>query len=352
MPEIPQLIDPPSSLEDDFPAETANFYDQVLAHAASHTGPDKLFSLLETDVKSYPFQDVDVQYVPSLRTGIDECLDIAESVTPGITHRAIGLKERYPQLVDDVQKALADGFNVIEAVPTHSLVHDIALPQILLTKGMEEESGDTDNPENRHIILAKSLGWYAYHGLPAVDVISNHNNVFFSIPPTESGDSYDPEFQHEFNRRMMHQLGMRLEEGGQRLVIATSAATNIRTTFHGRTLAEYQKKINDGTIALLRNDQNLVLPEACYLDERSELHVAFGSLRKLKSDEECVELGIWGARSYFEMSGIPTWQLRTRPQAKKALAIRGEELISELRRSRVGQAFRRLLSPENIHEEK
>lgn len=318
------------------------FYATCADNASRHTGPGRQFLLTPTDLERYPDQSIDCQYVPSADAAIDEILQLAGVFSPGIGDEIPEFAEAHETSLIELQAALDAGYNVIEAVPTHSLAHDIALPAVKVTAALVHLFGKrVDRPDRRAHIFGKPLHWYARDGMNAPNIAAVHAGVFSVIPNSRSGGRFDKEVRQAYNKRAIAQRDLFLEQGGARLILSPGGATNTRKIRLGSVTAECQAPIKDGTADLMTSERNLVLAEACYVDPEGKVQIRLGELATLTSVEDCIALGKWAAHEYHDMSGIITWQALTAGQREAFAMTKVEDILDAARASRLGQLLAR-----------
>ena len=316
----------PESLAHKYPTQTAEMYETCFEGAAKHTGEGKLFGQLPTDPSTYPTQHVDCHIAEATPIPLELAFSmIGDELSTDLTTRTYDFIEENESTIDELYLALAERYNVAFAIPTHSQVHDIALPTAQLALGLSVKYG-LDDASSRYILLAKALNWYAYNGTPVPDVVRGIANPLFSLPRTKSGDKFDKSLQSEFNGRSLAALERGIQDGGKIITLGTGGSTNYKIHWRDRVLAESQAAIQPGTVNLLTQENMLVLPIACYLDPETRLHTRLGRLASLDDDDDCLQMGIWAAGQYSEMSGIHTFQARTREQHERFAAMKAHEL--------------------------
>lgn len=349
---------PEESLEQKYFEQALKMYEACEAGAAKHTGPDSLFGGLTTDIARYPLQHIDCQFVPAEGKPIAEVIEFGNLLSPGLSEQTDEFIETNEAQLDEVRRALDAGYNVAIAIPTHAQVHDLAFPLGQVTMGLTEKYGEQyDRPDDRFEIFAKSLAWYDFIGQPVPELARMLGNTAFTLPHSRSGDHFDAELKDEFNRRSLKRLWSHLDEGGKIIALATAGATNTKQTFRGKVVAECQAPIHSGTARLLANERNLVLPVACYLDEGHRYHSRVGNLVDISSDdpraseEQCLQIGIWAAKQYQELSGVKTIQAPTRAQMEHFINADGEEISNYLSKGRRLIDFIRMIGSSNPEEQ-
>lgn len=315
-----------------YPDAVEAMYEACSDGALRHTGGSSPFEHLPTDLEAYPLQDVNVQLAPATPQPISAALGIGELLSTDFTERTTAFIAENKAAIAGVHEALDEGYNVAVAVPTHSQVHDIALPFGQIAVGLWQDFG-LDDASNRYLIFAKALNWYGYLGLPVPDVARTVGNVAFSLPHSKSGDHFDSALQNDFNKEALRQMHAGLAAGGKLIGFATGGSTNNKIVeLFGHTIAESQGAIHPGTARLMTAENILVLPTACYIDRDTRLQTRLGPLAKLETDQDCLNVGIWAAEQYSEMSGLHTLQARTRAQHERFAKTKVQDLRNVLAR--------------------
>lgn len=327
---------PEVSLAELYPAETEKMYASCEQAAEKHTGPEKLFGGLSTDIQQYPLQDVDCQIVPADGQPIEFVVEFGNGLSPGISDQSKEYLDRNRKQITAVYEALQDGYNVIVAVPTHDQVHDLALPLGQLCMGLKMEHG-YDEPDNRFEIFAKSLAWYDLFGDPVPQLAKMIGHTVFTLPHSRSGDKFATELRDEFNRRALQQMWNQLENGGKILALATGGATNYSIEVDDRFTFTFQAPIHSGTARLMNNERNLTLPVACHLAEDHSYRSTVGNLVNLETEEDCFEIGKWAAREYSELSGNKTFQVPSKENLEVIVRAKAEDIAEAIQSSTFAQ---------------
>jgi hypothetical protein len=330
MSSIEQMVEFRPSLASQFPEATEAMYQACSDGAARHTAEGGLFEQLPTDIEAFPAQHVDCQIVPAQPIPILDMAGIGEVLSPGFKDLVEPFTEEQAAVVKMLFEAMKEGYNIAYAVPTHSQVHDIALPAGLLDLALFLRYG-IDDPTSRFHVYAKALAWYQAFGLPVPEVARQMANVTFTLPHSRSGDAFDDALQDEFNSRALKQMGSRLDLGGQIITLATGGATNYKQMLGNKIIAECQGAMYEGTVRFLTQSRLLVLPVACYLDEGNVLSVRLGTPDTLTDEAACLDMGIWAAKQYHEMSGIHTFQARTRDQLERFAGEKVHDILEAVR---------------------
>ncbi len=317
-------------LAEQYPTEVLAMYEACSDGAARHTGDSSPFEHLPTDLDRFPLQDVNVQIAPAQHVRITEVVETGQILSADFIARTNDFIEQNEGVIDEVYSALAWRENVALVVPTHSQVHDIALPSGQIALGLWKKYG-IDDAASRYLFFAKALNWYGFLGLPVPEVARMMGNVVFSLPHSKSGDHFDKSLQNDFNKRSIVATNTGLQEGGKLVTLASGGSTNYRLHFRGKVFAESQGAIHSGTARFLTQENMLALPVACYLDPATRLHTRLGQLTKLETDQDCLNVGIWAAAQYSEMSGIHTFQARTRAQHERFAKTKVSEIAAALR---------------------
>ncbi len=322
----------PRSLAEEYPVETLEMYEACFEGATKHTGEGSIFTQLPTDINAYPSQHVDCHLTEATPVPLEFVFrTIGDKLSANLLARTDEFIETNESTIDELHEALTEKYNVAFAIPTHSQVHDIALPTAQLALGLSRKYG-TDNAADRYLLLAKALNWYAYEGTPVPDVARAIANILFSLPRSKSGDKFDKDLQSDFNGASLSALERGIQAGGKIITLGTGGSTNYKIHWRDRVFAESQAAIQPGTVRLLTQENMLVLPIACYLDPETLLHTRLGRLGSLRDDDDCLQMGIWAAKEYSEMSGIHTLQARTRDQHERFAAMKANELRTTLAR--------------------
>lgn len=157
-------------------------------------------------------------------------------------------------------------------------------------------------------------------------------HTVFTLPHSRSGDKFATQLRDEFNRRSLTKMWSHLDQGRKILALATGGATNIRKSYRN-TIVECQTPIHSGTARLLANPRNLTLPVACHLDDDHSYSSTVGELTDVKTEEDCLDIGIWAADEYQKLSGIHTYQLRSRDQMEAFLRAKAKDISGAIQSS-------------------
>lgn len=326
---LPQLLTFSTSLAEQFPKATDSLYESCHKNASRHTGEGSIFDLRPIDPND-PYQNIDTQVCQSDMSPVANSLALGDSLSPGLSNNVDIVLGKYRSTIKEMNSALKAGYNIALAVPTHEKVHDIAFP-IGVIRGCLDQEFNNDKPNKWFEIFAKSLAWVELFGRPIPEYAQCLGNILFTLPHSKTGDLFNAEIKKEFNKRSLQQLYSRLDLGGHVVGFATAGSTNLSKKFKDHKTITMQGAIHPSTEKLMTNERNLVLPLACYFDEDEVMQMRVGKLQKLNNTEDCLNVGIWGATKYSEMSGQHVFQARNRQQAENFAKDKLEDILDELK---------------------
>lgn len=220
----------------------------------------------------------------------------------------------------------------VAIVTNHGQIIDIALVLAAFVSAMlhpERRFGVLDDQmtledltDRCNVLVSRMVVTRQAFSIPAIQVLQSASRIFLTVPQTASRRRarLDPEHVRANNTVARYELGQRLDEGGQILLMAASGSQdlNIPNLMHKARAAWRQRKgddpgeaptlhlqpLYDGTINMMM-DSEYVLPIAICLDSETPA-CEIGSLTYMREREDCHAVMDWIAEAHQSATGVST----------------------------------------------
>lgn len=235
-------------------------------------------------------------------------------------------------LLNEIYHTVVTHRKNVAIVTNHGQIIDIALVLAAFVSAMlhtdrrfgvlDDQITLEDLTDRCNVLVSRMVVTRQAFSIPAIQVLQSAARIYLTVPQTASRRRarLDPEHVRANNTVARYELGQRLDDGGQILLMAASGSQDltIPNLMHKARAAWRQRKgddpgeaptlhlqpLYDGTIGMMLNCE-YVLPIAICLDSETPA-CEIGSLTYLREREDCHAVMDWIAEAHQEATGVPT----------------------------------------------
>jgi len=236
-------------------------------------------------------------------------------------------------LLNDLHHRLVQEGANVALVTNHGQIIDIALVLGALVMALSDpersfgvlgESATIEDIAHRcNVLVSRMVTTRQAFGIPAIEVLEHFTRTFLSIPQTASRrrSRLTPELVRANNAVMRHELGRRLEGGGQLVAMAASGsqdlslAANLVQRVHAswrqwrgeeprESPSLHLQPLYRGTISLMLEARDVV-PVSLSLEPAHPACV-IGGITRVRDDDDCHRVMEWIAAAHEGATGIHT----------------------------------------------
>lgn len=307
-------------------------YEEQIRQAKGHTGKNDRFVQLPWDPRDvyedpksgYPGQLLeDFQIEPDMTPHMEPFIEASGEIFLEGFSKITETFYEDKQLLSDITEKIDDGENVV-VVTNHGEIYDIAVILAAMRVALAKHSIDNEREpltaDRFNLIVHRMISQLGVPDqnnpdgppAPALSILQLVGETFLSFPRTENAKKayIPPVLDRTCTELMLHNLSLKMSEGGQILAFAPSGSKDESILDRFGKRRKVIKPVNSGTYRLMRQDKTWILAVGVALDQEDGPACSISELTQCETDEECHQLLESIAERHTRLTGIKTFYAR------------------------------------------